>query len=164
MRYSVPQFIDVEDKVVGPLTAKQFFYIIGGGVIIVAAFQLADFSLFLVIALVTAIFVGGFGFIKISGRPLQIYVSLAFKYFTGNRNKLFAKNLTPPKEKVSDKIKRSLPDDFFAKSPVKKSHLERLSKFLDIAQSNVPIDELKRKTIKKNNGNIIQSTNTKESQ
>jgi hypothetical protein len=30
MRYQVPQFIDVEDKVIGPLTIKQFIYLAGG--------------------------------------------------------------------------------------------------------------------------------------
>ena len=30
MRYQVPQFIDVEDKIFGPLTLKQFLYVAGG--------------------------------------------------------------------------------------------------------------------------------------
>ena len=30
MQFQVPQFLDVEDKVIGPLTIKQFLYLIGG--------------------------------------------------------------------------------------------------------------------------------------
>ena len=30
MNFQVPQFIEVEDKVVGPLTFKQFIYLAGG--------------------------------------------------------------------------------------------------------------------------------------
>ena len=30
MMFSVPQFIDVEDKIIGPLTLKQFIYLAGG--------------------------------------------------------------------------------------------------------------------------------------
>ena len=29
MEYQVPQFIEVEDKIIGPLTLKQFIYIAG---------------------------------------------------------------------------------------------------------------------------------------
>ena len=31
MQFKVPQFIDMEDKIVGPLTLKQFAYILGAG-------------------------------------------------------------------------------------------------------------------------------------
>jgi hypothetical protein len=30
MRFQVPQFIEVEDKIFGPLTVKQFIYLAGG--------------------------------------------------------------------------------------------------------------------------------------
>ena len=29
MQFRVPQFIDIEDKVIGPLTLKQFAYVLG---------------------------------------------------------------------------------------------------------------------------------------
>ena len=32
MRATVPQFIDVEDRVIGPLTIKQFLYLLAGGI------------------------------------------------------------------------------------------------------------------------------------
>jgi hypothetical protein len=40
MRFQVPQFTDVEDKIVGPLTLKQFVYLAGagGGCIILYSF------------------------------------------------------------------------------------------------------------------------------
>jgi hypothetical protein len=30
MQFQVPQFLDVEDKIIGPFTMKQFVYIVGG--------------------------------------------------------------------------------------------------------------------------------------
>ena len=38
MEYQVPQFIEVEDKIVGPLTLKQFIYIAGAGGLCVVFF------------------------------------------------------------------------------------------------------------------------------
>ena len=31
MRFQVPQFIEIESKIFGPLTFKQFIYLAGGG-------------------------------------------------------------------------------------------------------------------------------------
>ena len=40
MRFEVPQFIDVEDKIFGPLTFKQFLYLLGGGALAYISFKL----------------------------------------------------------------------------------------------------------------------------
>lgn len=50
MQYSVPQFIDIEDKVVGPLTAKQALILILGGAILLVAFKFFNLAFFLIIA------------------------------------------------------------------------------------------------------------------
>ena len=69
MQYQTPQFIDVEDKIFGPLIAKQFFYLLGGaaGVFIIYVF----FRAWVVILL--GLPVGGFAlalaFLKINGIP-----------------------------------------------------------------------------------------------
>jgi hypothetical protein len=39
MQYPVPQFTDVEDRIIGPLTLKQFGIIFGAGVVIFLAIQ-----------------------------------------------------------------------------------------------------------------------------
>lgn len=67
MQYQTPQFIDVEDKIFGPLTAKQFFYLLGGGAAVFIVYVF--FQLWVVILL--GIPVGGFAlalaFLKING-------------------------------------------------------------------------------------------------
>jgi hypothetical protein len=50
MRFQVPQFIDVEDKLVGPLTLKQFIIYVLAAMLLVPVFLLSDLQLFLVIA------------------------------------------------------------------------------------------------------------------
>jgi hypothetical protein len=40
MQFSVPQYIDVEDKIVGPFTIKQFLYLAGGGGIVFLLWKL----------------------------------------------------------------------------------------------------------------------------
>jgi hypothetical protein len=67
MQYQTPQFIDVEDKIFGPLTAKQFFYLLGGAAAIFILYVF--FQLWVVILL--GLPIGGFSlaltFLKING-------------------------------------------------------------------------------------------------
>ena len=43
MQYGVPQFINVEDKIVGPFTGKQTICLIVGGGILMLLFSVFDF-------------------------------------------------------------------------------------------------------------------------
>ena len=70
-QFVVPQFIDVEDKIIGPITVRQFVILLVSGGIMFAAYKLADFALFLTIAVITAIFTILFAFIKVNGRPIH---------------------------------------------------------------------------------------------
>ncbi|MCA9356551.1 PrgI family protein [Candidatus Nomurabacteria bacterium] len=81
MRYKVPQFIEVEDKIVGPLTIKQFVYLAGGGGMCYVLYK----ALPLVLAAPLILALGGFAlaltFYRVNGRPfiqvVQSYLSFA---------------------------------------------------------------------------------------
>ncbi len=80
MRYQVPQFIDVEDKIVGPLSIKQFLYLAGGGGAVYLSFAwLPTF-----IAIFPAALFGGLGvslaFVKINNRPFIDLLEAGFRY------------------------------------------------------------------------------------
>ena len=69
MQFNVPQFLDIEDKIIGPLTLKQFGYLAGGGVFLFILYRYVDFWLFLLIAAPLAAFCLSLAFIKVNGRP-----------------------------------------------------------------------------------------------
>jgi hypothetical protein len=73
-QFTVPQFIDVEAKVIGPITSRQFIIILAGFIIISISYKLFDFSLFLTIAILTLIISGTFAFAKINGRPFHFFI------------------------------------------------------------------------------------------
>ena len=56
MRFQVPQFIEIEDKIFGPLTFKQFIYIAGSIGIGVIAFAFLPTFIAIIIALPVAAF------------------------------------------------------------------------------------------------------------
>lgn len=43
MRFEVPQFIEIEDKIFGPFTWKQFVYLVGGGGALFIIYSLTGF-------------------------------------------------------------------------------------------------------------------------
>lgn len=69
MQFQVPQFIEVEDKIFGPLTLKQFLYLLGGAAAIFLLYAfLPTFLIFILGPLVGALAVS-LAFLKINGRP-----------------------------------------------------------------------------------------------
>ena len=73
-QFVVPQFIDVEDKIFGPITIRQFLILLVAGLIIFISFKLADFTLFIVIASVVGLIAIVFAFVKINGQNFHYVV------------------------------------------------------------------------------------------
>jgi hypothetical protein len=86
MQFRVPQFIDMEDKVVGPLSLRQFAYILGAGGF---SFIIWTFISIKIIALPIILAVSGLflslAFVKINNRPFADILESAFAYYTGNK-------------------------------------------------------------------------------
>lgn len=81
MEYQVPQFIEAEDKIVGPLTFKQFLYM--GGALGLCTICFVSFNFFIavilsipIIALAVAL-----AFYKINGKPFIEMMEAGFNYF-----------------------------------------------------------------------------------
>ncbi|OIP55951.1 hypothetical protein CO134_00055 [Candidatus Kuenenbacteria bacterium CG_4_9_14_3_um_filter_39_14] len=72
--FVAPQFIDVEDRIIGPITTRQFIIMVIGGVVIFAAYKILDTAGFILLALITALAVIVFGFVKINGRRFHEFV------------------------------------------------------------------------------------------
>lgn len=73
-QFVVPQFIDVEDKIIGPLTTRQFIIILVAGLLTFLEYKLADISLFLLEALVTLGLGTMFAFVKVNSMPFHIFL------------------------------------------------------------------------------------------
>ncbi|HEX9609118.1 MAG TPA: PrgI family protein [Candidatus Paceibacterota bacterium] len=87
MRFQVPQFIEVEDKIFGPFTGKQFVYLAGGGGIAFVLWALLPNFLAILIAAPIVGFTLALAFYKINNRPFIYVLQSAFNYSL--RNKLY---------------------------------------------------------------------------
>jgi hypothetical protein len=91
MEYQVPQFIEVEDKVVGPLTLKQFIFIAGGVGISVGLFLYLHI-IGIIIALPILAFSAALAFYRINNKSFTEIVEAAFNYYVGGRLYLWKKD------------------------------------------------------------------------
>jgi hypothetical protein len=73
-QFTVPQFIDVEDKIIGPITTRQFVIMLAGFTLIGISYKLFDFSLFLTVGILIFAIFGIFAFLKINGMPFHFFV------------------------------------------------------------------------------------------
>lgn len=91
MRFQVPQFIGVEDKVFGPFTVKQFVYIAGGAGICYLLYKFLPIIVSIVLILPVAGLALALAFIKINGKPFVFTLEAAAKYFIGSKLYLWRK-------------------------------------------------------------------------
>ncbi len=92
MRFEVPQFIEVEAKIFGPLTWKQFIYVAGGAGVIALLYLTTSFIWVLFIGVPFGILAVTLAFHKINNRPLSIFLESAVNYLMKSKLYLWRKS------------------------------------------------------------------------
>jgi len=103
MRYQVPQFIEVEDKIFGQLTLKQFLYVSGGAAIGFILWSSLPQFLALLIGLPVVGFFLALAFYQSNGRPFVLTVESAVKYFFATKLYIWKKEEKKPETKETEK-------------------------------------------------------------
>lgn len=84
-RIKIPQGVTKEDKLIGPLTLKQFLYLLGGASIVFIAYQYYArqylyFVEFLFISLIFAMLTVALAFVRINGRSFSTFLGSLFRF------------------------------------------------------------------------------------
>lgn len=100
MQFKVPRNIDLEDKIVGPLTLVQFLYLLGGALIDYMMFQsfgTKNMGIFLVFGIPIALVALALAFLKIQEQPLSHFFSVGLLYLTKPKVRLWKRQgeMTP---------------------------------------------------------------------
>lgn len=80
-QFVVPQFIDVEDKIIGPVTTRQFIIILGAIFIDFIAYKLLTFIFFVLFALIVTGFAIILAFAKVNGQTFHYFLLNLFQTF-----------------------------------------------------------------------------------
>ncbi len=73
MQVVVPQFIDAENKIIGPITVRQFGELVVGGLIIVILYRTLNFVPFVISGLVVLSLTIIIAFARINGQPFHLF-------------------------------------------------------------------------------------------
>ena len=82
MQYNVPQFIDVEDKIVGPFTGKQALFMMIGFGIMLLSFTFFRLTFFIIISIPTIILTLAFAFWKPKGFTVSRWITNVINFYT----------------------------------------------------------------------------------
>jgi hypothetical protein len=134
MRYQVPQFIEVEDKIFGPFTFKQFIYMSGGAGLCFIAYRTLPFLWAILVMLPAGGFAAALAFYKPNNRPFVDAIESAFNYYITQKlyiwrkvdKKIESKSITEALEAAKSSI--SVPK-------LSESHLKDLAWSLDINET-----------------------------
>jgi hypothetical protein len=111
MQFQVPQFIDIEDKIIGPLTLRQFIYLaIAGGIIFIFYF-LVNFAIWIIISLILIAIAGAFAFLKINGQPFQKVLFNMIKFYAKPQTYVWLKE-SPQTPKTPEEIHKKFNYNF----------------------------------------------------
>lgn len=114
MRFEVPQFIEVEDKIFGPFTWKQFIYLAGGGGVAIVLFFMLPFVIFVLLGVPIVALSGFLAFHKINNRPFSNFLESFVQYFAGNKLYLWKKEA---QQTITAKREEPIPIDTYALPP-----------------------------------------------
>lgn len=99
MRFKVPQFLDIEDKIFGPFTFSEFVYLAGGAGICFFLYKLLGLALGIIPILIIASFVLALTFYRPNNKPFVDMLESAIVYFIGDKLYLWQRKRITKKEK-----------------------------------------------------------------
>ncbi len=93
-QFTVPQFIDVEDKIIGPVTTRQFIIMLATGLLIFMLYKLLVFTAFIMFGLLLFGIGGTVAFLRINGQPFHFFLLNFVQTFRRPKVKIWDKELT----------------------------------------------------------------------
>ncbi len=131
MQYKTPHKIDLEDKVVGPLTMRQFGYLFTGGLFDYILFQLVvgrfGIATFLAIAFVPTLLALSLAFLRVQDQPFGVMIAAFFYYLLRGQRFIWQHSRDPHFIGQAKPKNAPLPPS----KNVKQSDLDQLAAVLD---------------------------------
>ncbi len=141
LQFTVPQFIDVEDKIFGPISVRQFIILLVTAVMAVVIYRVfGNIDFFVTAAVDGVVVVGGvlIAFVKIQGTPLHQFLLHYLQAALQPRLRVWSPEEEKQAKKEVLKVKAVPPP----KAALTKSRLTELSLLIDTGGAYRAEDEL----------------------
>ena len=140
MQFTVPQFIEREPRIIGPLSLRQFIFVGSGGAlcfILWFTYGKNHFFLYIMMVFVIAFLAIALAFVRINGLSLPTVIKNIFVFYITPKLYLWKRKEVAPKMMVRHTIKKVKKEDE-EPGPVLKfsegGHLRNLAKELETKQ------------------------------
>lgn len=130
-KFVVPQFIDAEDKILGPITVRQFLVCLGAAFLIFIEYKILAFAYFVFGTIVTGGLAAVFAFLKINGQPFHIFFVNFMETAIRPSLRTWQKGLSDAE--LRDIIKREKPSASPMSAKTDTSHRPSSSRLRDLA-------------------------------
>ncbi len=138
MQFQVPQFIEVEDKIFGPFTLKQFLYMAGGAGAAIALYMYIPYKFIAILIIIPIVaFSLALTFYRINDKPFVDVVQAFFYYMLGDKLYLWKKTEKKPATELVDQLQKA--KSLVSVPKMSGSKLKDLTWSLDIKESLNPL-------------------------
>lgn len=108
MQFQVPQYYEVKEKIVGPLTLSQFFYIAAACGISFLLFFIFQLWLWFITTVILVGAAAALALVEINGQPLTKILFSAFFYYWQPRTFLWQREIEKKELEQVEEIKKEL--------------------------------------------------------
>ena len=136
MRYQVPQFIEFDSKIIGPLTFKQFIYILGGTGGTYIIYKIFGIFPGILLMLVLWSLTGALAFVKVNNKSFVDVLAAGFSYMV--KSKLYIWKKIDKPVTAEERIESTETADSFLAPSLSQSRLKDLAWSLDVNKSVFP--------------------------
>lgn len=141
-KFIVPQFIDKEDQILGPVTVRQFLIALAAMFSIFVASRILATAYFILYSIVTAGLAGVFGFVKINGQPFHVFFVNFLQTVTRPALRVWDKRPTDSEIRAYTKVETVAPPQVTLSKPrPESSRLRDLSLVVNTGGVYKPEDE-----------------------
>lgn len=140
-QFVVPQFLDVESKIIGPVTIRQFVIILVAGLVGALIFRIFDFALFLTITIPMGLVAIIIAFVRINGQAFHYFLINIIQAIRRPRLRVWNKSRTDAELRASFMKKPAPPPPpSLHKKPLTGSRLRDLSLVVNTGGVYIPDD------------------------
>ena len=141
-QFIVPQFIDVEDKIFGPITIRQFLILLVAGMLVFFAYRFGDFSIFIFTLVVIGSLALIFAFAKINGQNFHYFLLNIIQTLRRPSRRIWYKQYSKKdleyfrNQTIEEKVEEE------KKKPVKRGHIRDLALLVNTGGFYRPEDDV----------------------
>ncbi len=130
-QFVVPQFIDVEVKVLGPINVRQFIIMLAAVLIDALIYSFVDLGLFILISVFILGIAAIFAFAKVNGRPIHYFLLNFLQTNVSTKIRVWYKDVKMLKKENKQKKKEEKEGQVPPRSRLTGSRLSQLSLIVD---------------------------------